>query len=321
MKLYEQQSLDRYTMWPFWVLLLAGFYNVLCGLIASINPEFYFLKFGMLIPQYLFVWRFFGILVMAYGFGYLISSINPVRFWPFIFLGLLIKVSFLILCFFSVFNEVMYFKFSVFMICNSIVWIIPFLLILRLVYTLKLVRENFNIPSFEESIHVFKTNHNQSLSELGHEKTVLVVFLRHFGCVFCRQLLSTLQLHYNSLKKSNVVPVLVYMSDHVVGSKLLQPYELSKCDCISDRDRELYRAFGLTRGKLYQLFGLRVWWKTFAAGVLQGYGVGNQVGDAFQMSGMFLLKGDKVLKSFVPEYISDTIDFKSFIEDSDVREN
>ena len=94
MKLYEQQSLDRYTMWPFWVLLLAGIYNLLCGLIACINPEFYFLKFGMLIPQYLFVWRFLGILVMAYGLGYLISSINPVRFWPFIFLGLLIKVSF-----------------------------------------------------------------------------------------------------------------------------------------------------------------------------------------------------------------------------------
>ncbi len=55
--------------------------------------------------------------------------------------------------------------------------------------------------------------------------------------------------------------------------------------------------------------------------MLQGYGVGNQVGDAFQMSGMFLLKDDKVLKSFVPEYISDTIDFKSFIEDPIAREN
>ena len=36
----------------------------------------------------------------------------------------------------------------------------------------------------------------------------------------------------------------------------LSKYGLGDVDCISDRDRNLYKAFGLRRGRLYQIFGL-----------------------------------------------------------------
>ncbi len=311
---YNSLAMSRYTMWPFWFLNLAGIYNLIWGLLALFYPQFFLANFAHDSATTALGWQFIGLFVLVYGFGYIIASLNPVRFWPFIFLGFLIKTMVAVFLGVAIVKNVFESDFFVLIFLNCLVWLIPFFLILHLVYSLKLARENFNIPSFEESLQVFKTNHNQSLLELSRDKKVLVVFLRHFGCVFCRQLLSLLEDNYHFLLKNNVVPVLVYMTEHDIAADFLVSRKLSQCDCISDPERELYRSFGLSRGKLYQLFGLRVWWRTFVTGVLKGYGIGNQVGDAFQMSGMFLLDNHLVLKSFIPEYISDTIDISSFID-------
>ena len=49
--------------------------------------------------------------------------------------------------------------------------------ILYKVYSLKLVVDNYNIPSFEESIVLHKTNYDQTIKDLSNERVVLVVFL------------------------------------------------------------------------------------------------------------------------------------------------
>ncbi|RAP25942.1 hypothetical protein DID74_02680, partial [Candidatus Marinamargulisbacteria bacterium SCGC AG-333-B06] len=215
---FKESGVFKYTMWPFWVLTIAGIYNIFWGVSVVFFPNLYFSEFGLSIPSYPIIWQFIGFFVMVYGVGYLIASLNPVRFWPFIFIGFLIKLFLLISFFIAVLNDYHLLNFWVFILFNSVIWLIPFLLILRLVYSLKLARENFNVPSFEEAIQIFKTNHGQSLYELSQEKKVLVVFLRHFGCVFCRQLLHIVETNYSYLRDNGVVPVLVYMADHAIAT-------------------------------------------------------------------------------------------------------
>ena len=70
---------------------------------------------------------------------------------------------------------------------------------------------------------------------------------------------------------------------------------------VSDEKKELYGAFGLSRGSLGQLLGPRV----FLAGLqsaLKGHGIGKPVGDPIQMSGWFLVDRKKILWRHVHEH-------------------
>ncbi len=58
---------------------------------------------------------------------------------------------------------------------------------------------------------------------------------------------------------------------------------------VCDPDQILFRAFGLGRGTLGQMFNPRVFARGFGA-MLQGHGVGKPVGDPMQMPGAFRIE-------------------------------
>ena len=67
---------------------------------------------------------------------------------------------------------------------------------------------------------------------------------------------------------------------------------------VSDPDRRLFDAFGLTKGSFRQLMGLRVW----AAGARAvRHGVGIPVGDPRVLAGTFVVRGADVLDADVAE--------------------
>ena len=78
---------------------------------------------------------------------------------------------------------------------------------------------------------------------------------------------------------------------------------------VSDPGLELYRGFGLDRGRAGQLFGPKV----LAAGlkaVLGGHGLGRPQGDPFAMSGLFLVvEGERIAWSHPYEHAGDHPDF------------
>lgn len=307
-------KLSDYTLFPLYFLSILGFYFVLLGSIYFIFPNFYFLITTMDFPFYPLIWQIYGIVHVCLGIGFIISAFNPARFWLVLLLNLLFK--FLVSCSFFVFfiQGVVPDGFLYDIVFNHFIWVFPLLFILVKIYNLRLVVDNFNNASFEESINLYKTNYNQSLAELSKDRTVLVVFLRHFGCVFCREILHTLNQYKNEIESNNLVLVIVHMIDNDDARKQLSKYELEDVDCISDKDRSMYKSFGLRRGRLYQVFGFRVWWNGFFKGILKGRGFGTEMGDVLQMSGVFLLKNSKVIKSFIPEYISELPELPSFIK-------
>ena len=78
---------------------------------------------------------------------------------------------------------------------------------------------------------------------------------------------------------------------------------------VSDPEKNLYRAFSLQRGKLGQLFGVRIWKREVRDRIYLTYGVGRIIGDSFQLPGVFLIHRSRVLKAFRHDSIADEVDY------------
>ena len=150
-----------------------------------------------------------------------------------------------------------------------------------------------------------KTRQGADLATLSLLSPVLVVFLRHAGCMFCRETLSDVARLRPSLETAGVRIVLVYHGKMHSMSTLLTRYGLGNLDQIHDNDLTLYRAFGLRRGSLRQVMGLRVWPRAFAA--LRRHGVGIPQGDPLQMPGVFVLHHCEVLNSLRSRTVADQL--------------
>lgn len=147
---------------------------------------------------------------------------------------------------------------------------------------------------------------------------MLLVFLRHFGCSFCREAISDISKRRKRLEDQGVRVVFVHMApEQEVAEKFFRRYKLFPIDHISDPEKNFYRAFGLGRGTPAQLFGLMNWIRGFEAGVIEGHGFAYQnedIGDGFQMPGVFVLHKDEVKHSFVHQQAWDRPDYEEIVK-------
>lgn len=142
------------------------------------------------------------------------------------------------------------------------------------------------------------TNDGVSVAEWSRRSPVLVVFLRHFGCTFCREALADLRAGRGGIERSGTRLLLVHMADDDLAAKFLSEYGLDDVTRVSDPGAALYRACGLERGTMGQILGWRVWWRGVTALVAGRHGIGRLVGDGLQMPGVFLLREGRVVRSF-----------------------
>lgn len=150
------------------------------------------------------------------------------------------------------------------------------------------------------------TMEGRSVLEISGEQPVLLVFLRHFGCTFCREALQDLSNKLLEIDRHGAKLVLVHMSDKETSDKYFTKYNLSRIDSVSDPACAFYQAFGLTKGTARQLFGLHSWIRGFQAGVIDGHGVGyQQLGDGFQMPGVFVIREGKIRGKFIHKLAGD----------------
>lgn len=158
-----------------------------------------------------------------------------------------------------------------------------------------------------------ETNKGVSLNELSQHSKVMLVFLRHFGCTFCREAMADLNQKIREIEASNTTLVLVHQTSDTYAREILAIYDLENMHRISDPYLELYHAMGLGKGHLRQLFGLKVWFRGFWAGIVKGHLIGTEKGDVWQMPGIFILHKGKVLNSFIHEYASDRPDYVELV--------
>lgn len=154
-----------------------------------------------------------------------------------------------------------------------------------------------------------ETNHHVNLYELSLKQVVLLVFLRHFGCTFCREALADISQRRQGIEDRGVQIVFVHMTDYETAERYFERYSLPNSMHISDPACSFYTAFGLTKGSFTQLFGLQSWIRGFKAGVVEGHGIGPMIGDGFQMPGVFVIKNGAVRDAFIHHLASDHPDY------------
>lgn len=161
----------------------------------------------------------------------------------------------------------------------------------------------------QEVLQEMMTNEGETIAQLSMGRPVLLVFLRHFGCTFCREALADLAKQRHTIEEQGTALVFVHMSSDTIAERYFNRYGLEGVAHISDPQCQFYSAFGLAKGSFTQLFGLQSWIRGFSAGVLDGHGVGPQMGDGFQMPGAFVIQDQDIKESFIHKLSSDRPDY------------
>ena len=169
-------------------------------------------------------------------------------------------------------------------------------------------------------LDVMYTNRGEPLGQITERQPVLLVFLRHFGCTFCREAIAELAKNKKKIEGKGFRIVFVHMSDEDTAEQHFKIYKFPSAEHVSDQMCTYYKEFGLVKGTMNQLFGLKNWGRLVDAGLMKGHLWGREIGDGFQMPGVFVLHKRKIVSSFVHKFISDHPDYISLTETCCVRE-
>ncbi len=158
-----------------------------------------------------------------------------------------------------------------------------------------------------------KTVSAKSLHDLSLSQPLFLIFLRHFGCVFCQEALHDLAKRYPTLEKFNLKLVVAHMSSPDQANAFFLKNDIGECEQISDPECQVYKTFGLVKGNFSQLFGLQTWVRGYEL-KKKGYQVSlTAIGDSFQMPGIFIIKDGEIINSYIHQKASDKPDYDSLM--------
>ncbi len=283
-------------------LKLAGIYNILFGIWVIGWPNAWFEISGMKIPRYPFLWQCVGMIVGVYGIGYLIAAKSPLRHWPIVLVGFLGKVFGPIGFVWAASQGELPWQAGWMILLNDLVWLVPFAMILWAAACLKVGRPAVGAPmTLEEGARSFQLTSGETLQQASEKEQLAIVFLRHFGCTFTRQLLRNLREMHERAEERGARLVLVHMLQEGEEKEFVSSEGVAR---IADPRCDLYRAFGLGKGGFLELFGPKVWYRG-AIAFFRGCGVGMLKGDGLQMPGAFLFQNGRILQEQKAETASD----------------
>jgi hypothetical protein len=162
------------------------------------------------------------------------------------------------------------------------------------------------------SIH---TESGASLLELAEASPVLLVFLRHFGCSFCRQAISDVADLQDELKRRGVRPVFVHLGTLERAKVFFDYYGIGEVERVSDPEAKVYQnpVFAISRiHPVLTLFQPAVW-MGWLKGALFKHGIGAIKEDGKQMQAIFFLKGPMIVRDFRYKTIADEPDYLKLI--------
>ena len=164
-------------------------------------------------------------------------------------------------------------------------------------------------PSVQAALADTRADTGQTLDALSRQSPLLLVFLRHFGCTFCREAVADLSARKDQIDARGVRVVFVHMSPYSEAVPFFKQFGLENPLNVSDPTGRLYRAMGLRRMDVLDIFRPRVWWRGFLAAVLRRHWFGRLRGDGFQMPGTFLVDHGRVVASHISTDAADHADF------------
>lgn len=164
-------------------------------------------------------------------------------------------------------------------------------------------------PKIDPALLAAHTSQNgQTLITLSAERPQFVVFLRHFGCTFCREMVADIAARRQAIEAAGSQLAFVHLGTEEKAQKFFVYYKLDDVPRFSDPEARLYQAFGLTRAELRQYLNFESLYRTLIAWS-HGHFVGQPAGDVMRMPGVFLLQNAEIRKSFRHDLVSDRPDY------------
>lgn len=171
------------------------------------------------------------------------------------------------------------------------------------------------VAAVAETLASIHTESGASLYDLASATPVLLIFLRHFGCSFCRQTISDVAGLRGELDRRRVRPVFVHMGTAERAKPFFDYYGIGDVERVSDPEAEVYRnpVFALPRKHpVFSLFQPQVW-KGWLKGSIFKHGIGAIKEDGHQMQGIFFLNGPKIVREFRYRTIADEPNYLKLI--------
>jgi len=254
-------STHRGPDWARRWLIAAGFYNLLWGGAVIVFPALLFELAAMEPPRYPQIWQCVGMIVGVYGVGYLLAARDPVRHWPIVLVGLLGKVFGPIGFLSAAARGDLPWAFGATILTNDLIWYPSFCYALWCAWRTNMnttTEKTTEAPTPREAMSDAETSTGRTLLEESERSRLLVVFLRHAGCTFCREAIAELGEKREEIRRAGARIALVYMSGGETIRELANKRGVGDAILVEDPDRSLYNAFELRRGSLRQLLGPRV---------------------------------------------------------------
>ena len=215
------------TISPRWAkttLKLASGCNMLWGAVTILFPYLVFDLTGAQRPFYPQIWQCVGMIVCVSGIAYAVASVAPLRHWPVVLAGLMGKVFGPAGFALAVYDGVFPVNWGWMIVLNDLVWWVPFYLILQQVYRVHVAEPEASILPLADALEQARTQDGVSVAELSDQTPVLLVFLRHFGCTFCREALADVSARRNEFKANDARLVLVHMVSDAEAARTLGDY-------------------------------------------------------------------------------------------------
>ena len=128
--------------------------------------------------------------------------------------------------------------------------------------------------------------------QLAGDRPTLLAAVRHFGCIFCREMVKDLrtaaEVADRGAERRYPKVVFVHMAAPEAGARFFGKL-WPAAPAISDPDRRLYDALGSRRGGWWQMFRPVVWLHGWRA-LRKGHRVGRPIGDPWRMPVLMLVE-------------------------------
>jgi len=292
-----------------YLLRTAAVYNLLWAAATVAFPTQMFAWGGLAPPNYPAFVQSLGVLVGAFGIGYAIAAQDPVRHWGLVFVGLVGKVFVPITFAWAIAIGQLPSTFLLTILLNDVAWWAPFIVILLHAERAHAARSSRAAGLLADELRNTRLASGESLWDASFRQPLLIVFVRHMGCAFCREALSDIHQQGEQITSAGAIPVIVHQGSTEAIQRLLDRYGLKDVATVSDPDRRLFRAFELPLGSVRQIFGWRTFWRALAEGVVFRHGFGRIVGDPRQLAGAFLVHRGEIVRSFRSQTSADRTNY------------
>jgi hypothetical protein len=123
------------------------------------------------------------------------------------------------------------------------------------------------------------------------EAPTLLVFLRHFGCIFCREAVADLRAA--SEGDARFPRTLFFFQGTPTEGRAFMRRDWPGMRAVADPDGEMYDAFGIERAGLVKALGPPVW-RARRRALAKGHENGPRSGDVWRMPGVMLTSGSRI---------------------------